>query len=117
MYLQKVHTVWERRQKMKKRPKIIICTIMDTRKRQIILHNSSTYLRGTNVCINEDRTLMQQKAIREKVVARKAKIEKKKNKEEVENNHNNAYGDAAHGTSRNLHIMYWNCRGFPWYKR
>ena len=33
---------------------------------------------------------MQQKAVREKVAARKAKIEKKKNKEEVENNHNNA---------------------------
>ena len=73
-----------------KRPKIIICTIMDTRKRQIILDNSSIYLRGTNVYINEDRTFMQQKAVREKVAARKAKIEKKKNKEEVENNHNNA---------------------------
>ena len=73
-----------------KRPKTIICTIMDTRKRQIILDNSSTYLKGTNVYINEDRTFMQQKAVREKVAARKAKIEKKKNKEEMENNHNSA---------------------------
>lgn len=72
------------------RPKIIICTIMDTRKRQIILDNSSTYLKGTNVYINEDRTFMQQKAVREKVAARKAKIEKKKNKSEAENSTTNA---------------------------
>ena len=67
---------------------------MDTRKRQIILDNSSIDLRGTNVYINEDCTFMQQKAVREKVAARKAKIEKKKNKEknkeEMENDHNNA---------------------------
>lgn len=65
------------------RPKILICTIMDARKRQIILDNSSTYLKGTDVYINEDRTLMQQKEIREKVAARKARIEKKKKSSET----------------------------------
>lgn len=69
------------------RPRIIICTVMDVRKRQIILENSSTYLKGTHVYINEDRTLMQQKEVRERVAERKAKLEKRKSKSDAENEH------------------------------
>ena len=91
---------------------------MDARKRQIILDNSSTYLKGTNVYINDNRTLMQQKKVRERVAARKAKMEKKKNKSETEKaeKDENAQGGVAHGTNQDLHIMYCNCRGFPWHK-
>ena len=58
-------------------PKIHVCTIMDTHKRQILLHNSSTYLKSTSVYINEDLTFMQQEEVRKRVAALKAKIEKK----------------------------------------
>ena len=58
---------------------------MDDQKRQIILDNSSTYLRDTHVRINQNRTLMK------KVAARKARIDKKPQKKgEKDNDHNNA---------------------------
>ena len=60
------------------RPKIIVCTVMDERKRRIILESSSTYLRGTDIYINEDHTAMQQAEVRKKVADRKARLEKKK---------------------------------------
>ena len=72
------------------RPKIIVCTVMDERKRRIILESSSTYLRGTDVYINEDRTTMQQAEVRKKVAERKARLEKKKkDKQERDNNSDN----------------------------
>ena len=64
------------------RPKIIVCTVMDERKRTIILDSSSTYLRGTDIFINEDRTAMQQVEVRKNVAARKARLEKKKGNQE-----------------------------------
>ena len=74
-----------RKMENEQKPRIIVGTIMDAHKRQIILDNSSTYLRGTNIYINEDRTLMQQKEVRERVAARKAQMEEKKNKSKAEN--------------------------------
>ena len=54
---------------------------MDERKRRIILESSSTYLRGTDIYINEDLTAMQQAEVRKNVAARKAKLEEKKKEE------------------------------------
>lgn len=79
--LEGVHRVGKKREDSK-RPKLIVCTIMDARKRQIILDNSSTYLKGTSMYINEDRTFMQQEEVRKKVAERKAKMEKKTRKQE-----------------------------------
>ena len=63
---------------------------MDERKKRIILESSSTYLRGTDVYINEDRTAMQQAEVRKKVAERKARLEKKKkDKLERDNNSDN----------------------------
>ena len=72
-----------------KHPNLIVCTIMDARKRRIIIDNSSTYLRGTDVYINEDRTLMQQKEIRKKVAERKAKMAKQKSQTKKVNEQDN----------------------------
>ena len=65
---------------------------------------------------------MQQAEVRKNVVARKAKLEEKKKEEkkkkgtqERDTDSGSAQGDAAHGTKKSLHIMYWNCRGFPWH--
>ena len=68
-------------------PKIIVCTIMNVTKRQIILDNSSIYLKGTNMYINEDHTFMQQEKVRKRVVERKAKLEKKSSKPKEKNDH------------------------------
>lgn len=57
----------------KKKPeatRAIVCTLLDTRKRTIILENARIYLKGSPLYISEDRTPNQQKARREAYEAR-----------------------------------------------
>ena len=80
-----VERAHRKRRNREDKPQIIICTIMDARKRQIILDNSSTCLQGIGIYINEDRTLSQQAEVRKKVAERKARLAKKTNKSEETN--------------------------------
>lgn len=57
----------------KKKPeatRAIVCTLLDARKRAIILENARIYLKGSPLYISEDRTPSQQKARREAYEAR-----------------------------------------------
>ena len=54
----------------------IVCTLMDARKRAILLDSNRVYLKGTYFYVNEDLTIMQQKE-------RKKKFEKQKKANDV----------------------------------
>lgn len=67
----------------KKKPeatRAIVCTLLDARKRGIILENAHIYLKDSPLYISEDRTPNQQKARRE---AYEARINKKTTQEEA----------------------------------
>ena len=62
----------------KKKPdtnRAIVCTLLDARKRTIILDNARIYLQGSTLYISEDRTPSQQQARREAYEARTKKKE------------------------------------------
>ena len=48
----------------------IVCTVMDARKKDIILGSSRIYLKGSPCYVNKDRTLKQQEARRKQYVER-----------------------------------------------
>lgn len=71
----------------KKKPettRAIVCTLLDARKRAIILENARIYLKDTSLYISEDRTPNQQKARREAYEARTNKKTPEEPKEKKE---------------------------------
>ena len=82
----------------------IVCTILDERKRAMILDSSKVYLKGTSFFVTDDRTPQEQERRRQAYASRKA--------------NQNAYQATTYGTisSSQLKVMFWNCRGYPWNK-
>ncbi|MCO5586881.1 hypothetical protein L7F22_040826 [Adiantum nelumboides] len=98
----------------KKRPKssrAIACTMLDARKRPIILENAWIYLKDSAIYICEDKTPMQQKEWRQAYEERM--------KWNIVPNIGGTSQEKCQGETHgitDIHATSWNCDGFPWHK-